>query len=263
MPPLLTPCQGIDVKPEPSKKLNNLAVMNGEERYYSDVVFMACESWKALELFDSGLNPREDTQSMWTFGFQELPLQLFIPYLLLWTAPSIVQAPLWLWGYTWHFFLYLWEPVLFSVACKQRLFNFMVSARWPHVSFTYSTSIRQIAAVCLDPEIRQFLHWCTFIRSSFLFFSHSMVHVDLSSLTRNWTHALCNVINGVLSSGASGKSHFAQMNLKMQKQGRQDILKSDFGPSSSQMTDLSCAHLSSLICNLKGWPKWARKLPLS
>ena len=153
MPPLLTPCQGIDVKPEPSKKLNSLAVMNGEERYYSDVVFMACESCKALELIDSGLKPCKDTQSMWTFGFQELPLQLFIPYLLLWTVPSIVQAPLWLWEYTRHFFLYLWEPVLFSVACKWRLFNFMVSARWPYVSFTYSTSIRQIAAVCSDPEI--------------------------------------------------------------------------------------------------------------
>ena len=64
MPPLLTPRQDIDVRPEPSKGWNNMAVMNSEERYYSDAVFVACESCKVLELIDSGLNSRKDTQSM-------------------------------------------------------------------------------------------------------------------------------------------------------------------------------------------------------
>ena len=159
MPPLLTPHQGIGVRLEPSQGWNHMAVMNGEERYYSDAVFVARESCKALELIDSELNPCKDTQSVWTFGFQEFPLQLFFPCLLLWTAPSILQAPFWLWGYTWQFFLSLWEPVLFSVTWKQRLFNFMVSTHWPPMLLTYSTSIRQIPAVCLDPEIRQ--SFCT------------------------------------------------------------------------------------------------------
>ena len=64
MPSLLTPRQDIDVRPEPSKGWNNMAVMNSEERYYSDAVFVACESCKVLELIDSGLNSRKDTQSM-------------------------------------------------------------------------------------------------------------------------------------------------------------------------------------------------------
>ena len=64
MPPLLTPRQDIDVRPEPSKGWNNMAVMNSEERYYSDAVFVACESCKVLELIDSGLNSCKDTQSM-------------------------------------------------------------------------------------------------------------------------------------------------------------------------------------------------------
>ena len=81
MPPLLTPHQGIGVRLEPSKGWNHMAVMNGEERYYSDAVFVARESCKALELIDSGLNPCKDTQISVNFWISGVPLTVVLSML--------------------------------------------------------------------------------------------------------------------------------------------------------------------------------------